>query len=418
MGSDRASSILFMTILVVLSAFFSATETAFSSMNRIKIKNQADNGDKTAKLMLKLADQYDKLLSTILIGNNIVNIALSSIATLFFIELFPVNGATISTVVITIVVLIFGEISPKSMAKEAPEGFASFSAPIMKVLMWVMTPVTFLFSLWKKLLTTLIKVNPDTAVSEEELLTIVEEAEQGGGIDEEESELIRNAIEFTGREAKDILIPRVDVEAVEVHDDKETIYDKFRTSNFSRMPVYEENIDHVVGVIVEKDFHHKVYDGRAELCDVMKKPVFISEGMELNAILKLLQKNKSHMAIVADEYGGTVGIVTMEDILEELVGELWDEHDEIVEEIKEIAPNTYRVLCTIGLDRLLSFFDIREEPDAATVNGWIMEQLGKIPEPGDVFTYNRLTVEVIKVEERRTEELRITAAPEEVDDAE
>ena len=418
MGSDRASSILFMTILVVLSAFFSATETAFSSMNRIKIKNQADNGDKTAKLMLKLADQYDKLLSTILIGNNIVNIALSSIATLFFIELFPVNGATISTVVITIVVLIFGDISPKSMAKEAPEGFASFSAPIMKVLMWVMTPVTFLFSLWKKLLTTLIKVNPDTAVSEEELLTIVEEAEQGGGIDEEESELIRNAIEFTGREAKDILIPRVDVEAVEVHDDKETIYDKFRTSNFSRMPVYEENIDHVVGVIVEKDFHHKVYDGRAELCDVMKKPVFISEGMELNAILKLLQKNKSHMAIVADEYGGTVGIVTMEDILEELVGELWDEHDEIVEEIKEIAPNTYRVLCTIGLDRLLSFFDIREEPDAATVNGWIMEQLGKIPEPGDVFTYNRLTVEVIKVEERRTEELRITAAPEEVDDAE
>ncbi len=418
MGSDRASSIMFMVILVVLSAFFSATETAFSSMNRIKIKNQADNGDKTAKLMLKLADQYDKLLSTILIGNNIVNIALSSIATLFFIGLFPVNGATISTVVITIVVLIFGEISPKSMAKEAPEGFASFAAPIMKVLMWVMTPVTFLFSLWKKLLTTLIKVNPDTAVSEEELLTIVEEAEQGGSIDEEESELIRNAIEFTGREAKDILIPRVDVEAVEVHDDKETIYRKFLANDFSRMPVYEENIDHVVGVIVEKDFHHKVYDGHAKLCDVMKKPVFISEGMELNAILKLLQKNKSHMAIVADEYGGTVGIVTMEDILEELVGEIWDEHDEIVEEIKEIAPNTYRVLCTIGLDRLLSFFDIREEPDAATVNGWIMEQLGKIPEPGDVFTYNRLTVEVVKVAERRTEELRITAAPEEADDAE
>ncbi|MBQ9083227.1 MAG: HlyC/CorC family transporter [Clostridia bacterium] len=413
MGSDRTSTILFMCILVALSAFFSATETAFSSMNRIKVKNQADNGDKTAKLMLKLADRYDKLLTTILIGNNIVNITLSSVGTLFFISLFPDNGATISTLVVTIVVLIFGEISPKSMAKEAPEGVASFAAPIMKVLMWVMTPVTFLFSLWKKLLTKLIKVNPDTAVSEEELLTIVEEAEQGGGIDEEESELIRNAIEFTGREAQDILIPRVDVEAVAVSDDKESIYEKFRTSNFSRMPVYEENIDHIVGVIVEKDFHHKVYDGNAQLTDVMKKPVFISEGMELNAILKLLQKNKSHMAIVADEYGGTVGIVTMEDILEELVGEIWDEHDEIVEEIQEIGPDCYRVLCTIGLDRLLNFFDIREEPDAATVNGWVMAQLGKIPEPGDVFTYNRLTVEVVKVEERRTEELRITAEVEE-----
>ena len=413
MGSDRTSTILFMCILVALSAFFSATETAFSSMNRIKVKNQADNGDKTAKLMLKLADRYDKLLTTILIGNNIVNITLSSVGTLFFISLFPDNGATISTLVVTIVVLIFGEISPKSMAKEAPEGVASFAAPIMKVLMWVMTPVTFLFSLWKKLLTKLIKVNPDTAVSEEELLTIVEEAEQGGGIDEEESELIRNAIEFTGREAQDILIPRVDVEAVAVSDDKESIYEKFRTSNFSRMPVYEENIDHIVGVIVEKDFHHKVYDGNEQLTDVMKKPVFISEGMELNAILKLLQKNKSHMAIVADEYGGTVGIVTMEDILEELVGEIWDEHDEIVEEIQEIGPDCYRVLCTIGLDRLLNFFDIREEPDAATVNGWVMAQLGKIPEPGDVFTYNRLTVEVVKVEERRTEELRITAEVEE-----
>ena len=418
MGSDRASSILFMVILVALSAFFSATETAFSSMNRIKVKNQADNGDKTAKLMLKLADQYDKLLSTILIGNNIVNIALSSIATLFFIELLPDNGATVSTVVITVVVLIFGEISPKSMAKEAPEDFAGFSAPIMKLLMWVMTPVTFLFSLWKKLLSKLIKVNTDTAVSEEELLTIVEEAEQGGGIDEEESELIRNAIEFTGREAKDILIPRVDLEAVEVTDDKETVYRKFLANAFSRMPVYEDTIDHIVGVIVEKDFHHRVYHGNCTLQEVMKPAIFISEGMELNAILKLLQNNKSHMAIVADEYGGTVGIVTMEDILEELVGEIWDEHDEIVEEIQEIDTNSYRVLCTIGLDRLLSFFDIREEPDAATVNGWIMEQLGKIPEEGDTFTYGRLTVEVIKVEERRTEELRIIAAPQPEDEEE
>lgn len=412
MDSDRVSSIILMVVLVVLSAFFSATETAFSSMNRIKVKNQADNGDKKAKLMLKLADQYDKLLSTILIGNNIVNIALSSIATLFFVELLGASGATVSTAIITVIVLIFGEISPKSMAKEVPESFARFSAPIMKLLMWVMTPVTFLFSLWKKLLTKLIKVNNDTGMTEDELLTIVEEAEQGGGIDEEESELIRNAIEFTAREAKDILIPRVDVEAVEINDDRETIYQKFLETDYSRMPVYEDTIDHIVGVVVEKDFHHKVYDANGALADVIKPAVFISEGMELNAILKLLQKNKAHMAIVADEYGGTVGIVTMEDILEELVGEIWDEHDEVVEEIREIGPDCYQVLCTIGLDRLMSFFKIKEEPNAATVNGWVMEQLGKIPEPGDTFEYDRLKVEVLRVVERRTEELRITAGPE------
>lgn len=412
MNSDRAGTILLMVILVILSAYFSAIETAFSSLSRGRVKSLADDGNKRAKLVLQMLEQYDRLLSTILIGDNISNIAMASIGTLFFMELFGPNSAPLAILVVIAIILIIGEISPKSMAQEAPERFALFSAPILRVLMVVLLPLTFLFVKWKQLLARVFHLSEDRGMTEDELLNIVEEAEQDGGINEEESELIRSAIEFNDREAKDILIPRVDVEAVSVADDKEKIARTFRETNFSRLPVYEETIDHIVGILLEKDFHNRAYGTEVPVEAVLKPAVFVSEGMQLRGLLQLLQKNKSHMAIVADEYGGTVGIVTMEDILEELVGEIWDEHDEVVEDIREIAPNCYRVLCSVSLDKLLGFFKIREEPESATVNGWVMEQLGKIPEPGDCFTYNRLTVEVLCVEDRRTEVLKITAGPE------
>ena len=406
--SNRIGLILAFFALLIFSAYFSATETAFSTLNHSRVKSRADAGDAKAQRVLRLADQYDKLLSTILVGNNIVNIAMASIATVFFVSMLGDTGATVSTVVVTLLVLVFGEISPKSLAKESPERVACFSAPILRTFMTLLTPVNFLFSQWKKLLGRLIRSDDTPGVTEDELLTIVNEAEQDGGINPQEGALIRNAIEFNEREAKDILVPRVDLEAVAVTDDAQTVAEAFRTTNFSRLPVYDGTIDHIVGILLEKDFHNHVFGTNLSIRSILKPAVFVNEGMEISRLLKLLQKNKAHMAVVADEYGGTVGIVTMEDILEELVGEIWDEHDEIVEEIRSVGPHQYRVLCTVGLDRMLDFFGIRADPEAATVNGWVMEQLGKIPEAGDTFTYETLTVEVRRVSERRAEELLIT----------
>ena len=376
------------------------------------MKNEADGGSKRAKQVLRLTEQFDKLQATVWIGDDIVNIALVSIATLFFMDLFGREQALFSAIGIMVIVLIVGEILPRSVAKGAPERVALFSAPIIRVLLWVLTPLSFLFSKWKQLLAKIFRFNTERAVTEDELLTIVEEAEQDGGINEQESELIRSAIEFNDREAKDILVPRVDIEAVDAKDSKEQIARTFAETNFSRLPMYEDTIDHIIGVLLEKDFHNRAYHTDVPVKSILKPALFVNESMKMPALLQLLQKNKAHMAVVADEYGGTVGIVTMEDILEELVGEIWDEHDEIVEEIHALSPETYRVLCTVGLDKLMDFFEVHETPEAATVNGWVMEQLGKIPEAGDLFVYDRLTVEVVRAEERRAEELKITVGPE------
>ena len=415
MNSD-IGAIITMVILVAFSAYFSATETAFSSLNRARIKSRAEDGDRRAALVLRLSEQYDKLLSTILIGNNIVNISLASIGTICFIRWLGNDGATVSTVVITVVVLIFGEISPKSLAKESPESFAGFSAPILRIIMVIFTPLSFLFSAWKKLLSKMFSVKDNSGVTEDELLIIVEEAQNGGGINKKEGELIRSAIEFNEHAAKDILVPRVDVEGIPVTATKEEIAEILSRTNYSRLPVYEESLDHIVGILLEKDFYNRVYTTKVPVKEIIKPAVFVSENMKISDLLHLLQRSKSLMAVVSDEYGGTVGIVTMEDILEELVGEIWDEHDEIVEEIKPIGKDKYRVLCTVGLDKLLNYFHIKTEPEASSVNGWVMEQLGKIPEVGDLFIYGRLTVTVKKVQKRRAEVLEIVASPEVTED--
>ena len=400
--------IVVMIALIAMSAYFSATETAFSSLNRIRIKNAAENGNKRAALVLSLAEQFDKLLSTILVGNNIVNIGVSSIATVLFIKLTDeVKGPTLATVVITIVVLIFGEISPKSLAKENPEKFAMFSAPIMRVLMWILTPINFLFSLWKKLLSKLIRADNTPSITEEELLTIVEEAEQDGGIDESESELIRSAIEFNDLQAVDIFTPRVDVEAVELTDDKQEVADVFTKTGYSRLPVYDDTIDNIVGIIHLKDFYAQIYATDAPLASIIKPAVYITRSMKIYDLLRLLQREKAHMAVIADEYGGTVGIVTMEDILEELVGEIWDEHDEVIEEMQKLDDGSYRIVCSAAIDDLAELFDIQTDPesDITTVSGWVMECLGRIPQEGDTFSEDGLSVTVTKTDARRVLEI-------------
>ncbi|MBQ7874876.1 MAG: HlyC/CorC family transporter, partial [Oscillospiraceae bacterium] len=309
-----------MLVCIIMSAYFSATETAFNSLNVTKIKIAAERGDKTAQLIIRLLDDYNRLLTTILVGNNIVNIALSSMGTVLFIELLGGDiGATVSTAVITVVVLIFGEITPKSVAKESPESFARFSAPIINFIAIVLTPVNFLFSMWKKLVSMVIKSSDDNTVTEEELLSMVDEVEHSGGIGEQEGELIRNVIELNENDAADIATPRVDIEAVEKNWTKEEVAEVFIETGYSRLPVYVDSLDNIIGIIHRTDFYNN-YD-KDNIADTMlTEAVFIPRTMKIGALLKLLQKKKCHMAVVTDEYGGTFGIVTMEDILEELVG--------------------------------------------------------------------------------------------------
>lgn len=411
MDSHSTGLIIALVILVILSAYFSATETAFSSLNRIRLKNLAEGGNKRARLAQKLAENYDELISSILVGNNIVNIGASSLATVLFISLFGDNGPTVSTIAMTIVVLIFGEVTPKSIAKESPEAFAMFSAPIIQVLNYVFKPINIFLIGIKKLVGKFLKVSSDRTISESELLTIVEEAEHEGGINENESELIHNVIEFDDLEAIDIFTPRVDVEAVASDSDVEQIAQVFMDTGFSRLPVYEETIDSIIGIINEKDFHNYVIRGGASLESIIKPVEFIPPSMKISTLLKLLQQNKSHLAVIVDEFGGTEGIVTLEDIIEELVGEIWDEHDEIVEAFHKVGENVYLVDCSTDLDKMFAFFDIDAEAESSTINGWVIEQLDRIPEKGDSFDFGNLHVVVEETEYQRATRVRITVTP-------
>ena len=393
-----------MVFCVIMSAYFSATETAFSSLNKTRLKTMAEKGDKKAQKTLDLSDEYDKLISTILIGNNVVNIALSSIGTVFFIGLLKDGdlGATVSTVVITVVVLIFGEITPKSIAKDAPESFAMFSAPFIGFLMALLTPVNFLFTQWKKLISKIFKVEDDDTMSQEELLMLIEEVEQDGSIDATEGDLLRNAIEFTDQEAAEILTHRVDLEGVPVGATKEEIAAKFTETRFSRLLVYEETIDNIVGIIHQKDFYVGTGVTEKDISEITAPPVFVHKSEKIRELLERLQKEKSHLAIVIDEYGGTAGIVTMEDILEELVGEIWDEHDEVVEPFRQVSTDTYIVDAGISFDDFCEQFDIEDnEADSVSLGGWIMEQLDKIPDAGDKFEYENLSIMVKETDSHR-----------------
>jgi len=394
-----------------MSAYFSATETAFSSLNRIRVKNMAEKGNKKAQLVLKLSENFDNMLSTILIGNNVVNILSASLATVLFVNwLGNEAGPSVSTAVTTVVVLIFGEITPKSIAKESPEKFAMFSAPFLRMLMFVLTPFNFLFSMWKKMLSLVIKSDGDRSITEEELITIVEEAEQEGGLDEEESTLIRSAIEFSEVEVKEILTPRIQIEAVPEDATEEEIARVFTETGYSRLPVYKDSIDHITGVIYHKDFHNYVYNTDKDISSIIRPAIFVTPNKKIDELLKELQQQKSHIAFILDEYAGTTGLVTLEDIMEELVGEIWDEHDEIVQEIVQVSENEYHVLGSADIEEVFDQFDIDQEIDVMTASGWVMNALERIPDEGDSFVYNNLTVTVLKMDENRVEKISIVTA--------
>ena len=397
-----------MAVCLALSAYCSATETAFSSANTTRLRTLAEKGSGNAALALKLLEQYDRLLSTILIGNNIVNIATASIGTVLFVRHYGDAGATISTVVVTVVVLIFGEISPKSIAKDCAEKCAMLSAPILRVLIWVLMPLNLLFSLWKKLLAKVFRLNTDSKMSQEELLMLVDEVQQDGSIDRDEGELLKNAIGFSEQEAQDILIHRVDLAALPVTASKEEVAALFTQTKYSRLLIYQDSIDHILGTVHQKDFYVGCGVTDQPLSDIISPPVFALENEPIRALLKKLQQAKTHVAVVVDEYGGTCGIVTMEDILEELVGEIWDEHDEEEVFLRKIAPDTWMVDAGMDFDDFAEFFQLKTDSEMVSVSGWVMEQFGRVPEAGDSFVYENLTVRVTRVENHRIEEIQVT----------
>lgn len=402
--------IIIIVVCVILSAYFSATETAFSTYNRIRVKNMAEKGNKKAALALKLSDNYDSLISTILIGNNIVNILASAMGTLLFAKIIVDNqdlAAAVSTAVLTIVVLVFGEISPKTMAKNSPEKFVLFSAPIINVMRIVLSPFNFIFNGWQRLLSKIFKASDDQGMTEEELISIIEEAEEEGDIDKEESDLIKSAIEFGDLEVGDIFTPRIDITALPSSATKETVAKVFTESGYSRLPVYDESIDNIVGIIYYKDFYTHAYKASVPLHEIIKPVIYVAITQPVNELMKELQEKQLHMAVVTDEFGSTAGIVTLEDILEEIVGEIWDEHDEIIQEIKEVGDKEYIVSGRANIENFFSELDLDEEIESVTVGGWAMEVLGKIPEVGDSFEEYGIAVEVTEMDGRRVESIHV-----------
>ena len=404
--------IIIILCMVVMSAYFSATETAFLSLNRTRMNTMAEKGDRRAQLVCKLHDEYDKLISTILIGNNIVNIVAASVGTVLFVNLYGDIGATISTAVITVVILIFSEITPKSVAKDCPEAFAKFSAPIIHFLIIVFTPLNFLFSLWKKMIGKLLHIQSDSKMSQEELLMLVDEVEEDGVIDEEESTLLHNAIEFSDLRADDILTHRVDLEGVPVDADKSEFARVFSETKFSRLLVYSESIDKIVGVVHLKDFYTGEGITPQSIDEIMTPPIFAMPAEKIDDLLRRLQKNKSHIAVVLDEYGGTLGIVTMEDILEELVGEIWDEHDEVTESFEAVSETVTHVSGAVTLDEFCTRYGIEaESAESTTLSGWVAEQMGRIPEEGDEMEYENLKIRVTEADSHRVEQVEVEVLP-------
>ena len=412
LDSASIGMIIALIILIAMSAYFSATETAFTSLNRIRLKNKADNGSRRAVKALELSEEYDKLLSTILIGNNIVNNVATTIGAVLFIKLLnEESGPAVSAAVLTIVILIFGEVTPKSLAKENPEGFAMFSVSLLQIFVVVLTPLNFLFTQWKRLMSKIFRSRRDDGITEEELVGMVEQARTEGGLDEHEGDLIRNAIEFNDLEVSEILTPRVDLVAVPDTATMEQAASLFVESGYSRLPIYHDSIDNIVGVIHEKDFNAARYHGETKLAD-LKAPVLYTTGnTKISELLRILQKNKAHMAVVVDEYGGTEGVATMEDIVEELVRAIWDEHDEVIEIFRKQPDGSYLIACSADLDDMYDLFQVKGTCDAATVSGWVMEEVGKVPEVGDHFQSEGLDVTVTKVEHRRVLEIQVRVLP-------
>ena len=412
MDDGSITLLVALIVLIAFSAFFSASETAFSSLNQIRLKSRAEEGDTSAARVLAMAEKYDKLLSSILIGNNIVNIAAASIGTVLFTKwLGAERGATTSTIVLTVVVLIFGEVTPKTLAKEMPETIATAVSPVLNLLMTLFTPLTWLFSQWKKLLGRFVHSSESDAITEGELITMVSEAENDGELTDRESQLIRSAIEFDDVEVEEILTPRVDVIAVEDDLPLEEVAQTFAESGYSRLPVYHGTIDNIIGVVHEKDCFAALqkHDKNVKLEDLVGPTLYTTSVTQISALLRTLRESKHHMAVVVDEYGGTAGIITLEDILEELVGEIWDEHDDVVEDVRQQSDGSWLISGSASVDDTAEELGIKEDDDidAVAIGGLVQEKLSRLPKVGDKFIWGDFDGTVTRATNRRVQEVRL-----------
>ncbi len=409
----------FILILVAMSSFFSSTETAYSSVSKVRMKNLADNGNKKAAKALYVSERYDKALSTILVGNNIVNIACSALATLLFVSYFgDAVGTIVSTVVITIVVLICGEVLPKNFAIENSESICMSTASILIFLMAFFTPVTFLLLQIKNLFTKVVSKEKEKSpsVTEDELKYIVESIEEEGVLEEQESELVQSALEFDEKTAYDILTPRVDMASVDVEDSPEEIKELILKERYSRIPVFEGNIDNVIGILHTRDYLEALLENsEPDLRALIQPAYFIYRSKKLSALLADFRYKRLHIAVVTDDYGGTLGIVTMEDLLEQLVGDIWDEDEEIEHKFKKLSENRYEISGDMNIDDMLELIDKDEKyikTDSKSVGGWVIEQIGDIPEKGSSFVFGELDIRVLDVEDQRVNKVLLVYNPE------
>lgn len=399
-------------VLIILSAFFSATETAFSCANKIKLKSMATLGKKNAKAVAKFADEkYDKLITAILVGNNIVNLTASALGTILFSKLIQDASlaTTVSTAVLTIAVLVFGEITPKYFASVYPEQACFVLYPLMQFFYWILTPICWIFDGFKRILAKIFKLKKDETVTDAVLRSLVDEAEEDGTLKEDESELVRSALGFDDLKVEDILVPRVDVIAIDCESTMDEIKEIFSDNGFSRLPVYKDTIDNVIGLIHQRDFFTAYLNGEKDINHLIQKVVFTSEYTRISTLLKQLQKQKIHMAAVSDEYGGLVGIVTLEDILEELVGDIYDEHDEEEVLYGQISDGEYWVDGKCDLEVFFDLYDMEQEDEnfeSNTVGGWVTERYGEIPPVGEIFRFKNIEIKVVKVTQQKVLKIR------------
>ena len=412
--------IIAIVILTLFSGLFSATETAYSSSSKIRLKNMANDGKTKASSVLVILDDFDKFLTSVLIGNNIVNIASATISTLLFsLILKGGKGPTVSTIVITVITLLFGEIAPKSLAKQAPEKFACATVGVVNFFEFVFTPLTIVLKGWTWLVNHFAHIEQDEGDISDELITMVDEAEKDGNLEEHESDLISAAIEFNDLDVKDVLTPRVDIVAVNIASSHEQIEKAFRFNSFSRLPVYENTVDNIVGVIHEKDFYELMYhNNKGPIRRIIKPVIYTSPNTQISTCMKQLQAAKLHMAVVLDEYGGTEGIITLEDIIEELVGEIWDEHDVVEYFYTKVDDYTWMVKGDAEIDDLIDRFGVEEEDeefDFITVSGWAIAELHHIPKVNEEFDYKNLHVTITKADQRKVLEVKVEIQKEEED---
>ncbi|MCU6712594.1 hemolysin family protein [Paenibacillus sp. J5C_2022] len=398
--------------LILLSAFFSSAETAFSSVNKIRLRNYVDEKKPGSKKALGIVENFDNALSTILVGNNIVNIAAASISAKVSVDLFgPSAGLIFSTFGMTVLILIFGEILPKSFAKEHAESYSLKISGIMFLLITVLTPVNFIFSKLRSLVSRVFSKGEknNLSVTEEEIKVMVEISEEEGVIDKEEKELVHRSLEFNDILVGEALTPRPDMVAVEVGQSIEDIKQAFLDERFSRIPVYENDIDNIIGILSERDFFAALLqDGDANVRELIRKPKFVVKSMKISALMLELQKSNVHMSIVIDEFGGTSGLITLEDILEQLVGEIWDEHDEVIDMVTQLDDRTYEMSPQLTLDEFAKIVDIPPiESSFHNLGGWVFGNIDRIPHKGDSFQYEHLLLTVIEVEKKRIKRIRV-----------